>query len=297
MIKRKILMPPLEEPLHPPTKFIPFLRSCTGSNAVNEVFERNKENYDDKKETLKVLPIPSNRKVIVLLYPLHILSLRKTKLDAGSVEQAEATINTILNNVSPDISDIWWDKNSLISDPKDKSKNFAKELNNGKEYFKSAIQEIEQHWNKRGENDEVLAKNIQEESNNEGFALIISTSEEEQAASITNNATSVVGAASSSPGNNDASPPGNKKEDNVDATATSVNVSNTNTQSTASGQTPEKNYTNFCGKHKGKIALGVTGLCAAGAFAAYMLAYPVVALALAVLAAVILMGAGIAKVR
>ncbi|WP_265032692.1 hypothetical protein [Wolbachia endosymbiont (group A) of Sicus ferrugineus] len=49
-------------------------------------------------------------------------------------------------------------------------------------------------------------------------------------------------------------------------------------------------------KHKGKIALGVTGLCVAGAVAAYVLAYPAVALALAVLAAVILMCAGIAKV-
>ncbi|MFP3016443.1 MAG: ankyrin repeat domain-containing protein [Wolbachia sp.] len=60
-------------------------------------------------------------------------------------------------------------------------------------------------------------------------------------------------------------------------------------------QTPEKNDTTFWSKHKGKIALGVTGLCVAGAVAAYMLAYPAVALALTVLAAVILMGA-IAKV-
>lgn len=49
-------------------------------------------------------------------------------------------------------------------------------------------------------------------------------------------------------------------------------------------------------KHKGKIALGVTGLCVAGAIVAYVLAYPAVALALTALAAVILMGAGIAKV-
>ncbi|WP_250294657.1 hypothetical protein [Wolbachia endosymbiont of Oedothorax gibbosus] len=58
---------------------------------------------------------------------------------------------------------------------------------------------------------------------------------------------------------------------------------------------PEKNETTFWSEHKGKIALGVTGLCVAGAVAAYVLAYPVVALALTVLAAVILMGAGIAK--
>ncbi|WP_259348871.1 hypothetical protein [Wolbachia pipientis] len=43
-------------------------------------------------------------------------------------------------------------------------------------------------------------------------------------------------------------------------------------------------------EHKRKIALSVGGLCVAGAIAAYVLAYPVVALALTVLAAVILMG-------
>ena len=179
-----------------------------GSNAVNEVFERNKENYDDIKEALKVVPISGNRKVHGLLYPVCILSLRKTKLDAGSVEQAEATINTILNNVSPDVSDIWWDKNSLINTLKDESKNFAKELSNGKEYFKSTIQKFEQHWNDRVKNDEVLAENIQEELNNEddySLALFISTLGEEQAVSITNNETSVGGTASSSPENNDAS--------------------------------------------------------------------------------------------
>ncbi len=58
----------------------------------------------------------------------------------------------------------------------------------------------------------------------------------------------------------------------------------------------ELNEDTIWSKHKGKIALGVTGLCVAGAVAAYVLAYPAVALALAVLAAVILMGAGIAKV-
>ncbi|WP_353288617.1 hypothetical protein [Wolbachia endosymbiont (group A) of Pogonocherus hispidulus] len=64
----------------------------------------------------------------------------------------------------------------------------------------------------------------------------------------------------------------------------------------ADNKTTENNDTNFWSEHKGKIALGVTGLCVAGAVAAYVLAYPAVALALAVLAAVILMGAGIAKV-
>ena len=61
-------------------------------------------------------------------------------------------------------------------------------------------------------------------------------------------------------------------------------------------ESTEKNDTTFWSEHKGKIALGVTGLCVAGAVAAYVLAYPAVALALTVLAAVILMGAGIAKV-
>lgn len=56
------------------------------------------------------------------------------------------------------------------------------------------------------------------------------------------------------------------------------------------------NDTTFWSEHKGKIALGATVVCTAGAVAAYVLAYPAVALALAVLAAVILMGAGIAKV-
>lgn len=64
----------------------------------------------------------------------------------------------------------------------------------------------------------------------------------------------------------------------------------------AGNETPGNSDTTFWSKHKGKIALGVTGLCVAGAIAAYMLAYPAVALALTVLAAVILMGAGIAKV-
>jgi hypothetical protein len=63
-----------------------------------------------------------------------------------------------------------------------------------------------------------------------------------------------------------------------------------------SNKIPEKNDTTFWSEHKGKIALSVVGLCAAGAVAAYVLAYPAVVLALAVLAAVILMGAGIAKV-
>ncbi|MGL9779741.1 MAG: hypothetical protein ACR5K5_05890 [Wolbachia sp.] len=62
------------------------------------------------------------------------------------------------------------------------------------------------------------------------------------------------------------------------------------------GQPLENNGTNFWSEHKWKIALSVVGLCTAGAIAAYVLAYPAVALALAVLAAVILMGAGIAKV-
>ncbi|MDE5062424.1 hypothetical protein [Wolbachia endosymbiont of Drosophila tsacasi] len=64
----------------------------------------------------------------------------------------------------------------------------------------------------------------------------------------------------------------------------------------ADNKTPEKNDTTFWSKHKGKIALSIVGLCAAGAVVAYVLAYPAVALALAVLAAVILIGAGIAKV-
>ncbi|WP_265027472.1 hypothetical protein [Wolbachia endosymbiont (group A) of Bombylius major] len=69
-----------------------------------------------------------------------------------------------------------------------------------------------------------------------------------------------------------------------------------NSALTADNKTPEKNETTFWSEHKGKISLGVGGLCAVGAIAAYVLAYPAVALALTVLAAVILMGAGIAKV-
>ncbi|WP_264705094.1 hypothetical protein [Wolbachia endosymbiont (group A) of Gymnosoma rotundatum] len=46
--------------------------------------------------------------------------------------------------------------------------------------------------------------------------------------------------------------------------------------------TPEKNDTTFWSEHKGKIALGVFGLCVVGAIAAYVLAYPVVALVLEV---------------
>lgn len=68
-----------------------------------------------------------------------------------------------------------------------------------------------------------------------------------------------------------------------------------NSAPTTGNKTPEKNDTTFWSEHKGKIALGVTGLCVAGAVAAYVLAYPAVALALAVLAAVILIGAGIDK--
>lgn len=74
-----------------------------------------------------------------------------------------------------------------------------------------------------------------------------------------------------------------------------INTANPELTNEADNKTPEKNDTNFWSEHKGKIALGVTGLCVAGAVAAYVLAYPVVALALTVLAAVILMGAGIAK--
>lgn len=104
----------------------------------------------------------------------------------------------------------------------------------------------------------------------------------------------------------------------VDAATTPANMGETSPVLTAGNTTPEKslpgnkkkgtvvnnaattpansNDTNFWSEHKGKIALSVVGLCAAGAIAAYVLAYPAVALALAVLAAVILMGAGIAKV-
>ncbi|WP_265025531.1 DUF2157 domain-containing protein [Wolbachia endosymbiont (group A) of Bibio marci] len=71
-------------------------------------------------------------------------------------------------------------------------------------------------------------------------------------------------------------------------------VTNT-TAPTTGNKTPENNDTTFWSEHKGKIALSV-GLCVAGAVAAYVLAYPAVALALTVLAAVILIGAGIAKV-
>ncbi|GFQ98761.1 ANK_REP_REGION domain-containing protein [Trichonephila clavata] len=79
-------------------------------------------------------------------------------------------------------------------------------------------------------------------------------------------------------------------------TTTPANSSEISPAPTTDSKTPEKNDTTFWSEHKGKIALGVTGLCVAGAVAAYVLAYPAVALALAVLAAVILMGAGIAKV-
>ncbi|MFP3015547.1 MAG: hypothetical protein ACEY3B_04520 [Wolbachia sp.] len=64
----------------------------------------------------------------------------------------------------------------------------------------------------------------------------------------------------------------------------------------ADNETPGNSDTTFWSKHKGKIALSIVGLCAAGAVVAYVLAYPAVALALAVLAAVILIGVGIAKV-
>ncbi|WP_353270428.1 hypothetical protein [Wolbachia endosymbiont (group A) of Myopa testacea] len=74
-------------------------------------------------------------------------------------------------------------------------------------------------------------------------------------------------------------------------------IATNTTEPTADNKTTEKNDTTFWSEHKGKIALSVVGLCAAGAVAAYVLAYPAVALALTALAAVILIGAGIAKVR
>ncbi|WP_353274818.1 hypothetical protein [Wolbachia endosymbiont (group A) of Ennomos erosarius] len=89
------------------------------------------------------------------------------------------------------------------------------------------------------------------------------------------------------PGNNGTSLPDNKKN-TVGATATPVNSSNTSPASTTVNQAPEKNDTTFWSKHKGKIALGVTGLCVAGAIAAYVLAYPVVALVSAVSALAVL---------
>ncbi|WP_423348749.1 hypothetical protein [Wolbachia sp. wLmal] len=58
-------------------------------------------------------------------------------------------------------------------------------------------------------------------------------------------------------------------------------VTNTTTPTTGN-KTPEKNDTTFWSEHKGKIALGVVGLCVVGAIAAYVLAYPVVALVLEV---------------
>jgi|GEM_PF-5831594 len=86
-----------------------------------------------------------------------------------------------------------------------------------------------------------------------------------------------------------------KKEDMEEIINTLSKEKEQNSESTDK-QTLEKNDTTFWSKHKGKIALGAAVVCTAGAVAAYVLAYPAVALALAVLAAVILMGAGIAKV-
>jgi len=83
--------------------------------------------------------------------------------------------------------------------------------------------------------------------------------------------------------------PSEEKKQNSESTGKQLPVNGSN-------KTPEKNNTTFWSEHKWKIALSVVGLCTAGAIAAYMLAYPAVALALTVLAAVILMGAGIAKV-
>lgn len=76
--------------------------------------------------------------------------------------------------------------------------------------------------------------------------------------------------------------------DAQNVTATPVNSSNTSTAPTTVNQAPVKNDTNFLSKHKGKIALSVGGLCVAGAIAAYVLAYPVVALVLAVSALAVL---------
>ncbi|UPA54654.1 ankyrin repeat domain-containing protein [Wolbachia pipientis] len=86
-----------------------------------------------------------------------------------------------------------------------------------------------------------------------------------------------------------------KKEDMEEIINTLSKEKEQNSESTDK-QTLEKNDTTFWSEHKRKIALGATVVCTAGAVAAYVLAYPAVALALAVLAAVILMGAGIAKV-
>ncbi len=79
-----------------------------------------------------------------------------------------------------------------------------------------------------------------------------------------------------------------EKKQNSDSTGKQLPVNGSN-------KTPEKNNTTFWSEHKWKIALSVVGLCTAGAIAAYMLAYPAVALALTVLATVILIGAGIDK--
>ncbi|WP_353287551.1 hypothetical protein [Wolbachia endosymbiont (group B) of Gerris lacustris] len=49
-------------------------------------------------------------------------------------------------------------------------------------------------------------------------------------------------------------------------------------------------------KHKGKIALGVAGLCMIGAVTVYMLVYPMIALALTISAIAVLMAATIVKV-
>ncbi|WP_182320322.1 ankyrin repeat domain-containing protein [Wolbachia pipientis] len=69
--------------------------------------------------------------------------------------------------------------------------------------------------------------------------------------------------------------PSKEKEQNSESTGKQTPVNGSN-------KTPAKNDTTFLSKHKGKIALGVVGLCVVGAIAAYVLAYPVVALVLEV---------------
>lgn len=211
-----------------------------------------------------------------LIFPLKVYYGKD--LNKEEFEKVKKITKLLWNKASPDVRNFWLEDhmvnekdqntggNYIIDSLEEQQEMYGSIAGNG--WLKDFIQEVKDYKTNRGiKLNEPVLKEIEEKER-------IVQNDRKIAEELQNE----------------------EKKDNVDPTASLVSDSNTSPVSTTGNKTLEKNDTNFWSEHKGKIALGVTGLCVAGAVAAYMLAYPVVALALTVLAAVILMGAGIAKV-
>ncbi|MFP3026446.1 MAG: hypothetical protein ACEY3L_09470 [Wolbachia sp.] len=258
---------------------------------VNQVKAALENCGEDVKSVLERKVYWNNGGVDALLvFPLIVDY--KRNLDKEEFEKIKEITKLLWDKASPDVRNFWLKgyvvnregkntgDNYIIAFLEERQERYANITGEG--WLEDFIQEVKDYKKDREiELNEPVLKEIEEEERiAQNDREIVLQEELGQNASISSINTTI-------PGDDGASLQGDEKEDTVGATTVT---------STNGNKTPKKNDTNFLSEHKGKISLGVVGLCAVGAVAAYVLAYPAVALALAVLAAVILMGAGIAKV-